>query len=150
MRKFTLANKIYRYFDYTASSEKWISILSSADKWQMDSVRTKAVKALGEIPLYPLVKLQICIQYGIGYAWAKDALVSLCERSGRIKMEETSKLDMNAMVIIADVREQLAATAIGSIQRKRKAEGLVEDHINAITRVVKNQKNLQLEFQMED
>jgi hypothetical protein len=95
----------YSDFEYAASTDKWLSILMSAHRWQMRSVRAAAITALGNQKLDPFVRIQTCIRYDIGLAWAKDALVEVCTRTEPVTREESKMFDMDTMVLISRVRE---------------------------------------------
>ena len=99
-------------------------------------MRARAIKALGDQALDPIVKMQTCIRYEIDYHWAKDALTTLCTRANMMEFEEASKLDIATTFIIARVREQLAKTSVPG-----GSEILVAKEIEEITKVKMRMSN---------
>ena len=121
---------LHRNYEYTATAEKWLSILESADRWEMQKIRAAAIGQLSRLTVDPFVKLDACLKYDINPDWALDAFVHVCGRRKKVSREEGERLGSVFMVIVADAREQIAAKKSSSPIKPAICSGSVGPYCN--------------------
>jgi hypothetical protein len=90
--------------DIAKSREEWTHILSISTQFEMEKVRNRAIRELGNFTLSPVDTITLAVKYGIP-AWLKPAYILLCQRDDPIREDEAEKLGLSTMVKLARARE---------------------------------------------
>ncbi|KIM76793.1 hypothetical protein PILCRDRAFT_91427 [Piloderma croceum F 1598] len=98
------------YSDYTASAEEWSSIISLAHMWQFEHMSEAAFKAYAALPnVSPVEKISLRRKYNFPSKDLVDAYVEICQRKYPLSVEEGDRIGVEALVLIAQIREQLCS-----------------------------------------
>jgi hypothetical protein len=127
--------------EWQPSKESWMSILLLADMWKFDGVRSQAIEMLGDLPLAPVEKLELCKRFDINMSWAEDAFTVLCERVEPLSDEEASRVGLETSNRIARGREERIQQELFTSHGREKTIG--KELAIARGRVERAQKELQ-------
>jgi len=98
------------YSDYTASAEEWSSIISLAHMWQFEHTSQAAFKAYAALPnVLPVEKIFMRRKYDFHGKDLVDAYVEICQRNHPLSIEEGDRIGVEALVLIAQIRELLCS-----------------------------------------
>jgi hypothetical protein len=120
--------------EYAPSKEAWKSILRLADMWKFDGVRKLAIKKLGELPLDPVEKMELCRQFGIEGSWVFQAYTALCTRKEPLSIVEVYRIGLEKSVFIAQAREKYLRKQFEA-KRKADADASLEREANKVRRI---------------
>jgi hypothetical protein len=67
---------------------------------------------LGDLPLAPVEKLELCDRFDIELSWAEDAVTMLCKRERPLSLEEARQVGLKITVHIARHREERIQQAL--------------------------------------
>ncbi|KAF8836865.1 hypothetical protein BDN67DRAFT_936189 [Paxillus ammoniavirescens] len=84
---------------------QWTSALKLAALWEFDDARKQAIKALAVLPVPPVDKAALAMQYDIK-DWLLPALNALAQRPEPIGIGDVDRLGLDVALKIASVREQ--------------------------------------------
>jgi len=80
--------------------------------WNFETVCTLAIRKLGEFPLEPVEKLELCRCFNIDRNWAREAHQALCSRNTPLSLDEMVKVGLEYAVPIIHAREQRFRSAL--------------------------------------
>jgi len=101
-----------KYSIYTASIEKWSSILKLANKWDFTEVKELAVRELQNIQIPPIQKIVIYQTYSIDRNLIQPAFTALTTRDEPITIEEGRELTLETALQLAKTRELARAPVL--------------------------------------
>jgi len=101
-----------KYSIYTASIEKWSSILKLANKWDFTEVKELAVRELQNIQIPPIQKIAIYQTYSIDRNLLQPAFTALTTRDEPITIEEGRELTLETALQLAKTRELARAPVL--------------------------------------
>jgi hypothetical protein len=90
--------------------DEWSSVLHLADEWDLETVRSLAIKQLSLITT-PVDKLALGHRYAI-HDWLLDAYVSLCERDELLTQAEGRRLGVDDVIFISLTRQELQSRSM--------------------------------------
>jgi hypothetical protein len=106
--------------EYEPSKEEWKSILLLADMWKFDGIRKRAIKQLGDLPLEPVEKVELCRRFDIQDSWASKAFAALVVRKEPLSIDEEYRVGWENSLAIAHAREQRIRKELEKTQQKLK------------------------------
>ncbi|KAF9490567.1 hypothetical protein BDN71DRAFT_161601 [Pleurotus eryngii] len=94
-----------------ASGDEWLRILLAAENLRMPHVQNLAVDRLKDLSVPeadPVLIISVQQRYRdtVSRVWAREAFVRVCERQGRLTVEEGERIGILASVLIGHVREE--------------------------------------------
>jgi len=96
------------YTDYTASAEKWSSIISLAHKWQFERMGHAAFKAYVALSGVQAVdKIAMGQRYDFPRTYLLEVYVEICTRKAPLSVEEGGKIGYETLALIAHSREEM-------------------------------------------
>jgi hypothetical protein len=104
------------YAEYSASVAEWVSILTLADMWGFDGIRSLCIGKLGDMALDPVEKMELCRKFEIHRTWASGAYETLCARSTPLSFSDATRIGMEDVVLIAQAREKRLKNRIYKIR----------------------------------
>jgi len=92
--------------DFKFSLDEWISILSISSRYDMDTIRQRAIRQIiSHRPrIDPVVKIALAEKHNIP-DWLASAYASLCQRANPLEEWEAERLGMRVAVKLARARE---------------------------------------------
>ncbi|KIJ19314.1 hypothetical protein PAXINDRAFT_127452 [Paxillus involutus ATCC 200175] len=84
---------------------QWTSALKLATLWEFDDARKTAIEALEALPVPPVDKFAMAMQYDIK-DWVPPALNAIAQRPEPIGVGDVDRLGLDVALKIASVREQ--------------------------------------------
>jgi hypothetical protein len=96
------------YTDYSASTEKWSSIISLAHMWHFETMSQAAFKAYIALPdVEPADKIAMRQKYDFPRKDILHIYQDICTRHKPLSFEEGEKIGLETLTIIAQTREEI-------------------------------------------
>ncbi|KAH9032582.1 hypothetical protein EDB85DRAFT_1834155, partial [Lactarius pseudohatsudake] len=91
------------------SYEQWISVLHLSTRWGFVSLRKLALRSINPPTSYD--RLVLARTYTVDH-WVVPALTALCERTAPLNLDEARGMNIEDVVLVANVREDIRSKAI--------------------------------------
>ncbi|KAL0952849.1 hypothetical protein HGRIS_007074 [Hohenbuehelia grisea] len=92
---------------YKATISRWIGILALSDRYQMDVIKSLAVRYLRDMALDPIEKIVLHQRYDLDDEWAMDAYIKVSGRSDPLVATEAERIGFRVSTLISKAREEL-------------------------------------------
>jgi len=97
-----------RYSDYSASAEKWASIIALAHMWQFETMGQVAFKTYVACPdIQPADKIAMGQKYDFPREDMFQVYMDICTKHNPLSVEEGEKVGAKTMILIAQTRDEV-------------------------------------------
>jgi hypothetical protein len=90
---------------YTAPVEKWVDILTLAQRWEFKEVEQLCIREMQKLPILPVEKIHIYQKFRIDRSHLVESFAKLTVRQEPLKLEEALKVGLETMLQISQARE---------------------------------------------